>query len=253
MHVVIMAGGKGVRLRPYTTTLPKPLVPIGDNHAILEIVLHQLASRGFTHVTLAINHMGTLIRAFVGDGSRFGLRVTYLEEQADLSTAGPLFYARDHLPEHFLVMHGDILTDLDYGDVLRTHQAGTAPLTVATFRRSVQIDFGVLEIEAGRVVEFHEKPTLDYRVNMGVYGISRSTIADYPAGRRYGFDELVLDLIARGRMPADYPYDGYWLDIGRPEDYDEANRSFHRLEPLLLPTAPRPRPATPQPSVPEPV
>lgn len=121
MHVVIMAGGKGVRLRPYTSTLPKPLVPIGDSYAILEIVLHQLAAHGFTHVTLAINHLGSLIRAFVGDGARFGLRVDYLEEHVPLSTIGPLFGMRDRLPEHFLVMNGDILTDLNYADLLHTH------------------------------------------------------------------------------------------------------------------------------------
>ena len=144
MHVVIMAGGKGVRLRPYTTSLPKPLVPIGDSYAILEIVLHQLASYGFTHATLAINHLGSLIRAFVGDGSRYGLHVDYVEERVPLSTVGPLFGLRDRLPEHFLVMNGDILTDLNYADLLMAHSASGAPLTVAAFRRSVKIDFGVL-------------------------------------------------------------------------------------------------------------
>ncbi|SCE92076.1 Nucleotidyl transferase [Micromonospora haikouensis] len=241
MHVVIMAGGKGTRLKPYTTSLPKPLVPIGDSHAILEIVLHQLASCGFTDVTLAINHLGSLIRAFVGDGSRFGLCVRYVEESVPLSTIGPLFGIRDRLPEHFLVMNGDVLTDLDYGDLLRTHAASEAPLTVATFHRTVKIDFGVLSVEDGRVVEFSEKPILDYHVSMGVYGLSARTIAAYPAGLAFGFDQLVLDLLERGEPPASYPFDGYWLDIGRPEDYDEANRAFERLRPILL------SPRTPEP------
>ncbi|GAB3141692.1 nucleotidyltransferase family protein [Micromonospora sonneratiae] len=235
MHVVIMAGGKGVRLRPYTSTLPKPLVPIGDSYAILEIVLHQLASRGFTHATLAINHLGSLIRAFVGDGSRFGLHVDYLEEQVPLSTIGPLFGMRDRLPEHFLVMNGDILTDLNYADLLQTHVCSGAPLTVATFRRQVKVDFGVLSVEDERVVEFHEKPLLDYQVSMGVYGLSARTIASYPEGLAFGFDQLVLDLLERGQSPASYEFDGYWLDIGRPEDYDEANRRFESLKPMLLP------------------
>lgn len=242
MHVVIMAGGKGVRLRPFTTALPKPLVPIGDSYAILEIVLRQLAACGFRHATLAINHMGSLIRAFVGDGARFGLTVDYFEERVPLSTVGPLFPMRHRLPEHFLVMNGDILTDLDYGELLETHRRSEAPLTVATFRREVKIDFGVLDVRGGLVTAFQEKPTLDYRVSMGVYGLSAATIAAYPAGLAFGFDQLMLDLIAAGTHPASYDFDGYWLDIGRPEDYDEANRSFDRLAPILLPA-----------SVPEPV
>ncbi|MBU8859917.1 MULTISPECIES: sugar phosphate nucleotidyltransferase [unclassified Micromonospora] len=235
MHVVIMAGGAGVRLRPYTSTLPKPLVPIGESYAILEIVLRQLADRGFTRVTLAINHLGALIRAFVGDGSRFGLVVDYVEEDRPLSTIGPLFGIRERLPEHFLVMNGDVLTDLDYADLLTTHARSGAPLTVATFRRTVKIDFGVLELAGDKITSFSEKPVLHYRVSMGVYGLSRSTIAHYPAGQPFGFDQLVLDLLGRGEPPAGYEFDGYWLDIGRPEDYDEANRCFPELRDLLLP------------------
>lgn len=235
MHVVIMAGGRGTRLRPYTTSLPKPLVPIGDRYAILEIVLHQLAACGFTGATIAINHMGHLIRAFVGDGSRFGLRVDYAEERVPLSTIGPLFAIRDRLPEHYLVMNGDVLTDLDYADLLRTHAASDAPLTVATFDRTVKVDFGVLEVEDGRIVRFAEKPTLDYRVSMGVYALSARSIAAYPEGLAFGFDQLVLDLLDRGDLPAGYHFDGYWLDIGRPDDYDEANRMFDAVEPVLMP------------------
>jgi NDP-mannose synthase len=234
-HVVIMAGGKGVRLRPYTTALPKPLVPIGDSYAILEIVLHQLARAGFTHVTLAINHLGSLIRAFVGDGSRWGLHVDYVEEKTPLSTVGPLFGLRDRLPEHFLVMNGDILTDLDYADLLATHAGSGAPLTVATFERSVKVDFGVVVVQDGAVTEFTEKPTLHYRVSMGVYGISNHILKPYPEGMAFGFDQLMLDLLARGEPPASYDFEGYWLDIGRPEDYDEANRVFDQLRPMLLP------------------
>ncbi|MDG4764771.1 sugar phosphate nucleotidyltransferase [Solwaraspora sp. WMMD406] len=237
MHVVIMAGGKGVRLRPYTTALPKPLVPIGEHYAILDVVLHQLAACEFRTVTIAINHHGALIRAFVGDGTRFGLRVDYAEERTPLSTVGPLFGLRDRLPERFLVMNGDILTNLDYADLLRAHTDSGAPVTVATFRRKVKVDFGVLAVEGDKVVEFKEKPTLDYRVSMGVYGLTRQTIAGYPSGIEFGFDQLMLDLIARGDPPAAYDFDGYWLDIGRPEDYDEANRSFETLKPILLPAA----------------
>src|SRR5689334_11717023 len=235
MHAVIMAGGKGVRLRPYTTALPKPLVPIGDSHAIVEIVLEQLSSYGFTSATLAINHLGRLIRAFVGNGSRWGMDIDYIEETVPLSTVGPLFNLRDRLPEHFLVMNGDVLTDLNYARLLEIHRMTNVPLTVATAHRTAKIDFGVLDVANDAIVGFHEKPSLDYRVSMGVYGMSRSTIEDYPQGLALGFDQLVLDLLEQGLHPASYDFNGYWLDIGRPDDYDQANRDVASLLPMLLP------------------
>lgn len=235
MHAVILAGGKGVRLRPYTTALPKPLMPIGDSHAILEIILQQLASCGFTSVTLAINHLGRLIRAFAGDGSRWGLAIEYVEETVPLSTVGPLFCLKDRLPDEFIVMNGDILTDLDYADLLHSHAISGAPLTVATAGRRAKIDFGVLTVAGDKIVGFAEKPSMTYRVSMGVYGMSRKTLEPYPAGLAFGFDQLMLDLLGQGTHPVTYPFEGFWLDIGRPEDYDEANSCFERMRPILLP------------------
>jgi NDP-sugar pyrophosphorylase family protein len=235
MHAVILAGGKGARLRPYTTALPKPLVPIGDSHSILEIVLHQLAAYGFTSATLAINHLGRLIRAFVGDGSRWGITIDYAEETTPLSTVGPLFGLKEWLPEHFLVMNGDVLTDLNFGHLLTRHCRSGAPLTVATAPRTTRIDFGVLDVADEKIVGFTEKPSFTHRVSMGVYGMSRETLEPYPHGMALGFDRLVLDLLDRRRAPATYKHEGFWLDIGRPDDYDEANRCFAALRPRLLP------------------
>jgi len=209
-------------------------MPIGDKHAILEIVLDQLAHCGFTSVTLAINHLGPLIKAFAGDGSRWGLSVDYIEEDRPLSTVGPLFALKETLPEKFLVMNGDVLTDLDYADLLHQHDAGGSGLTVAIAERTHRVEFGVLDVEASRIVGFREKPDLRYQVSMGVYGMSRRTLAPYPPGRSFGFDELVLDMLRRGENPVTYPFTGFWLDIGRPEDYDEANRTFEQIRPRLL-------------------
>lgn len=242
MHAVVLAGGKGVRLRPYTTTLPKPLVPIGDEYAILEILLHQLSRQGFRTVTLAIGHLGHLIRSYVGDGSRWGLRVDYAVEEAPLGTIGPLLTMRDRLPAEFLVANGDVLTDLDFAGLLLEHGATGPPLTVATYARQVDIDFGVLTTRDGRVVGFAEKPTLDYQVSMGVYGVSAEALAGYEPGLALGFDALVLDLLAAGRHPREYRFDGYWLDIGRPDDYDRANAEFPALRPQLLEGRGRPEP-----------
>jgi NDP-mannose synthase len=235
MHVAILAGGRGVRLRPYTTALPKPLMPIGDQYAILDIILQQLKAQGFARVTIAIGYLGSLIRAFVGDGSRWGLDIDYSEEEKPLSTIGPVLNFLDRLPEHFLVMNGDVLTDLDYAAMLNWHARARAPLTVATYQRDVKIDFGTLESIDGHIVQFVEKPTLSYQVSMGVYAMSRSTLTRYPKNVEFGFDNLVLDLLARQDRPRAYPFTGYWVDIGRPDDYDEANRCFEELRPVLLP------------------
>ncbi|GAB6902161.1 nucleotidyltransferase family protein [Kineosporia succinea] len=241
MHAVILAGGQGVRLRPYTTSLPKPLMPIGDRYSILEIVLTQLSDQGFTDVTLAIGHLGHLIRSFIGDGSRWGLRVRYLDEDRPMGTMGPVVRMLDELPQDVLVMNGDILTDMNYAELLRGHRAGGRPLTIATYQRSVNIDFGVLDIESDQVVAFREKPTHHYRVSMGVYGVSTAALRGYDAGRHFGFDDLVLDLLRAETPPSSYAFDGFWLDIGRPDDYDRANEEFATLAPALLPASDRHR------------
>ena len=234
MHAVILAGGRGVRLRPYTTRLPKPLVPIGDEFSILDIVLTQLAQQGFDRVTLAIGYLGNLIRAYVGNGHRWGIDVDYATEESPLGTIGPVLQILDRLPDEFLVMNGDVLTDLDYAAVMGAHRESGAPLTVATYRREVRIDFGVLSTAAGKVVQFTEKPTIDYRVSMGVYGVSKPTLKRYPVGQPLGFDDLILDLLAREEPPEEFGFEGFWLDIGRPDDYDRANAEFNGLRPALL-------------------
>lgn len=240
MHAVILAGGRGVRLRPYTTAFPKPLVPVGDEYAVMEIVLRQLKVAGFLTVTIAIGHLGQLIRAYCGDGSQWGLEIGYWEEETPLGTMGPLVANLTELPEQFLVMNGDVLTDLNYAALLGGHEGSGAPITVATYDRNVRIDFGVLEIggpDGDQIVAFREKPVEHFSVSMGIYALTRETLAAYPAGIALGFDELVLDLLEAGKPPRVHPFDGYWLDIGRPDDYDTANEEWSRLKPLLLPPA----------------
>jgi len=237
-HAVILAGGKGVRLRPYTTCLPKPLVPLGGECAILEVVLGQLARAGVGSVSIAIGHLGQLIRALVGDGHRWNLAVDYWEEESPLGTVGPLVLHRDELPHDFLVMNGDILTDLAFGRVLDQHRATGAQVTVAAYHRSVQVDFGVLDLngheEEQRIAGFEEKPTLRYTVSMGVYALSAAVLERFEPGLPLGFDELLLDQLESGNQPHAYPFEGFWLDIGRPEDYDRANEQFPVLRSSLI-------------------
>lgn len=235
MHAAILAGGKGVRLRPYTTALPKPLVPLGDDDVIIDVILRQLAAQGFTTVTLAINHLGALIEAYVGDGARWGLEVTYAYETCPLGTFGPLVQARDHLPEDFIVVNGDILTDLRFDGLLDEHRRSGSPLTVATYAAESRVEFGVLDIQGGHVRGFTEKPSMTYHVSMGVYAMTREVLEGYEPGVPCGADQLILDLLASGRDPGSFLFDGLWRDIGRPGDYDEVNADFPTLRHQLLP------------------
>jgi len=233
-HAVILAGGKGVRLRPYTTSLPKPLVPLGDECAILEVVLSQLARAGVGSVSIAIGHLGQLIRALVGDGQRWDLDVDYWEEESPLGTVGPLVMHRDRLPDDFLVMNGDILTDLAFGRLLDQHRARQAQVTVAAYQRAVEVDFGVLDLLDERIAGFEEKPTLHYTVSMGVYALSAGVLERFEPGLPLGFDDLLLDQLESGNRPHAFPFEGFWLDIGRPEDYDRANEQFPVLRSALI-------------------
>ena len=233
-QAIIVAGGKGIRLRPYTTLIPKPLVPIGEHHSILEIVMRQLAEQGFEKVILAIGHLGNLIRAYVGDGSQWGIEVEFFQETAPLGTIGPALMFLDQCPDNFLVMNGDIITNIDYGDLLQTHIDAKSPLTIATYERETRIDFGVLDVCGDEVTSFREKPTMTYAVSMGVYAVSRRTLRRYTPGLPLGFDTLIEDLLRRDQNPASYPFAGYWLDIGRPDDYDRANLEFEQIKSSLL-------------------
>lgn len=229
MRAVILAGGKGTRLRPYTTLIPKPLVPLGGKMSILEVVLLQLRAAGFDHVTLAVNHLSNLIMAYFGDGGRFGLRIDYSLEEEPLSTIGPLTLIPD-LPDDFLVMNGDILCDLDYSRFLADHCASGAETSVSVFRRNVKIDFGVLQFDENlRLHKFIEKPTYSFDVSMGIYCLSRRVVEALPPGQPYGFDNLMIDGIKNDADIRIAPFNGYWLDIGRPDDYEYADVNFDAL------------------------
>jgi NDP-sugar pyrophosphorylase family protein len=228
-RAIILAGGKGTRLRPYTVVLPKPLMPIGE-YPILEVVIRQLASHGFEHVTLAVNHQAEIIRAFFGDGSKWGVRIDYSLEDQPLGTIGPLRLIGD-LPQHFLVMNGDILTDLNYADFYAEHVNHNRLVTVSSHLRKERIDYGVLETGAdGSLEHFDEKPTKVFEVSMGVYMISRDLFHLVPAGTPYGFDNLMRDMLRTKQTVMVKKFDGYWLDIGRPDDYMRAIEEFDSMK-----------------------
>jgi len=198
MRAVILAGGKGTRLKPYTYSLPKPLMPIGGEMPILEIILKQLKNNGFDHITMAVNYMAKIIKAFFGDGSDWGLKIDYSLEKKPLSTIGPLTVIND-LPDDFLVMNGDILSDINYREFFKWHLKERNEVTVATFKRVSRIDFGVLKYKKSQeIVEFIEKPEYHFDVSMGIYAIKKSVIKNLPKNEMYGFDELMVDGIKKG-------------------------------------------------------
>lgn len=233
MRAVILAGGKGTRLRPYTTLIPKPLVPMGNEMPILEIILRQLATAGFNHVTITVNHLANLIQAFFGDGSKFGLKIDYSLEDKPLSTIAPLTLIPD-LPENFLVMNGDILCSLDYRKLYEYHIDREHQVTVAVNKREAKIDFGVLHFDANNMITgFQEKPVLHYEVSMGVYCINRKVVETLQPDRPYGFDNLMNDGLKSSARHGVMPFEGFWYDIGRPEDYDFCNENYDELKKQL--------------------
>lgn len=233
-RAVILAGGKGSRLRPYTVVLPKPLMPVGD-FPVLEIIIRQLAHYGFSHITLTVNHQAEIIRAFFGDGSRWNIHIDYSYEEKPLSTMGPLKLIPD-LPENFLVMNGDVLTDLDFNSFYNHHVSTGREFTVSAHSRTDVSEYGVLEVdEANLLRNFIEKPRREYIVSMGIYLASRKILDIIPEGKAYGFDHLMYDMLANQRPVEVRLHKGYWLDIGRPDDYIQAIDEFEKFRDLFIP------------------
>jgi NDP-sugar pyrophosphorylase family protein len=229
---VILAGGLGSRLRPYTVVLPKPLMPIGDM-PILEVIIKQLASHGVTRIVLAVNHQAELMRAFFGTGERLGVSIGYSLETKPLGTMGPL-RLMSALPENFIVMNGDVLCDLDFGAFIDAHEREDRLFTISAAQREQLIDYGVLQSnDAGALTGFSEKPRTHYLVSMGVYCVNRRVLQWIPENQPFGFDQLMLKMIASGDPVRVAPHSGYWLDIGRPDDYHRAVEDWPRLKTSL--------------------
>jgi len=234
MRAVVLAGGKGTRLAPYTTILPKPLMPI-DDMPILEVLLRQMKRAGINHVVLTVGHLASLLRAYFGDGAQWGLDITYSYEQTPLGTAGPIALVQG-LDKTFLVTNGDVLTTLDIKKLVAFHKQKGGIATIAAHRRQVKIDLGVIQWDdEERVSGYIEKPTTDYTVSMGLY-VFEPRVLDYiPAGKYLDFPELILKLIDHGETVNGYAFDGYWMDLGRQDDYEQANQDFCNMKKQFLP------------------
>lgn len=237
MKAVILAGGKGTRLLPYTTVFPKPLIPLGQK-PILDIIIQQLSYYGFHDITLSVGYLAELIQAYVqnGNGRRFpNVNIEYITEREPTGTAGSLGLIRA-LEETFLVMNGDVLSSIDYSKLLAYHKEQKGILTIAMHRKTVKIDLGVMEIdEHNRLRNYIEKPEHLYPVSMGIYVYEPAVLEYIEKGAYLDFPDLVLRLLEHGEQVVSYPCDAYWLDIGRHEDYARAQEEFEQFQHLFLP------------------
>lgn len=233
MKVVVLAGGKGTRLAPYTKILPKPLLPI-DDMPILEILLRQMSRYGFDEAILTVGHLSHLIKTFFQDGSQYGLNIGYSYEENPLGTAGPLSLVTG-LDETFMVTNGDVLTTIDFRELVQWHKSFGSIATIASHVRKVKIDLGVIQANPGHeIVGYIEKPTYEFLVSMGIY-VFEPRVLDYiPHNQYLDFPDLVHKLIAAGECVVSYPFDGYWMDLGRVDDYEQALSDFEKLKPQIL-------------------
>jgi NDP-sugar pyrophosphorylase family protein len=234
MKAVILAGGKGTRLAPYTTVLPKPLIPVGDL-PILEIMLRQLKTYGFTDIVLCVGYLSDLLEAYFGNGSKLGLSITYSHENEPLGTAGPLGLVSD-LDRTFFVMNGDLLSTIDFAAMLRFHKAHGQSATVGLADKTVKIDLGVIEISPGGIVaDYIEKPSYTYKVSMGIYVFEPSVLRYIEDAGRLDLPDLIKSLMRDGQRPMGFESNCRWLDMGRIEDYMAAVETFEKDRAVYLP------------------
>ena len=229
MKVVILAGGKGARLAPYTTSFPKSLVPVGDR-PILEIVIRQLVSQGFKDIILAVGHLSELIRAYFNEKGELGAKIKFSHEKKPLGTVGPLHLVRNELKDTFVLMNSDDFTDISYRALVKFHKEKGGIATISLARRVVNIDLGVVKIDKENFVSgWQEKPKINYMASMGIYVFEPEVFEYIKPNKRLDLPDLIKKLINAGKKVKGYIHDGYWLDIGSPEDYARACEDIKHL------------------------
>ncbi len=233
MQAVIQAGGRGTRLRPYSLVLPKPLMPVGDL-PVIEMLLKWLRRNGIRKVYITIGYLGHLIRALCGDGSQWDIEIIYSEESEPLGTVGPLHLIRRHLDETFLMLNGDLITDLDLREFIAFHRSHDGMISVAVTDKNIRIDLGTIESNGQRITGFHEKPTYKFQVSMGIYCMEPEIMELVPKGVPFGFDDLMHTMLEQDLPIHIHKHNGCWMDIGRPEDFQRAQEVFQENKSAIL-------------------
>lgn len=228
MKAVILAGGKGVRLKPYTTHFPKPLMPVGDK-PILEILIEKLKEAGIYDIIITTGHLSEMINVLMGDGSKVGVKIKYSLEDKPLGTAGPLDLLRDDLTEDFILINGDVISDLNFAEMINFHKKNNNTATIGSIERTVFVDFGLVKLDNQKnYMSWEEKPTLKYLVSMGIYILSPKALHSLPKSEFFNIPDLIQALYNSNEKVMGYIHNGYWLDIGRPEDYENACKIFEK-------------------------
>jgi len=226
MKAVILAGGLGTRLKPFTDIIPKPLIAINGEETILEIQIKSLASCGFTDIYIATNYKSNLIESYLGDGSNFGINLFYSKESKRLGTCGPVSLLKDKLTEPFLVMNGDILTDLNFKNIFLEAVNDDSLLMVGIKNILTPFDFGNVTIKNNKIVKIEEKPHFCFQILAGIY-VMKTGIFDYiPDDTYFGVDELIQVFLKKSIPISSYLIEDYWIDIGRVDSLDEAKEKF---------------------------
>ena len=225
MKAVILAGGLGTRLRPFTQVIPKPLLPIGDQ-SVLEIQIERLRTHGFDEIFLATSYKAEYIRKFFGDGSQYGVKITISKEEEPLGTAGPLSLLRQHLDEPFVLMNGDVLSLVDFGKMYEFACRTETALTVGLKRWITPFAFGRIEFDGDFVRSVEEKPDMVSHILAGIYVLTPDALRRIPNGEYFGLDQLIHGMLADGDPVAKYEIHEYWLDIGQIDDYEKAQAEF---------------------------
>ena len=230
MKVVILSGGKGTRLAPYTTSFPKSLVPVGDK-PILELVIRQLVSHGFKEIILAVGHLSELMRAYFNKKNKFGAKIKFSYEKKPLGTVGPLYLIRNELKDTFILMNCDDLTDINHKKLVEFHKENKSVATIALTRKVVDVNLGVVELDKeGFISGWQEKPKINYLVSMGIYVFEPEVLNYIKPNKKLDLPDLIKKLMKMGKKVKGYIHDGYWLDIGRPEDYVKACEDIKNLK-----------------------
>lgn len=233
-RAIILAGGKGTRLRPYTLNKPKPLMPL-NGIALVEILILQLSAFGFDHISLAINQHGKRIQQVLGNGERWNIKLDYSIEDKPLGTIGPIGIM-DDLPQNFLLVNGDLLTNWDFEQMFSRHLMSQHAFTIGTYKKVMPFAYGLLETNpGGEIVSFQEKPKKTFLVNAGVYVMNAEILSLIPKEEYYGFDHLIRDMLAEGYTINTFEHHKYWQDIGCPEDYHLADKDFRENPGKFLP------------------
>lgn len=235
MQAIIMAGGRGRRLMPYTTILPKPLMPIGDI-PILEVIIRQLKHYGVTDIILCVGYLAELLKSYFGNGEKWNISIKYSYETKNLGTIGPLTLIED-LEDNFFVMNGDILCSINFSDLMKTHLNNNSLATVSAYVKNVFIDLGILEKNSDNyLTNYIEKPTLKYNVSMGIYVMNKKVVDFMKYNEYFDIPQLMFKLMNEKKNPYLYSFEGSWLDIGRKEDYEFAIDEFEKNKQLYLPS-----------------